>query len=86
MLYAQWNSSFSCTEPTSAPDHLVVEPATSVEEEAFNISPEVCDPSGNEGAVIEDETVDPPIHSLEITTANEEGAPKKSYASIVSCC
>ncbi|PQM36681.1 ras GTPase-activating protein-binding protein 1 isoform X1 [Prunus yedoensis var. nudiflora] len=83
-------------EPTHAPDHLVVDHATSFEEEDLNNGPEVCDPSDNdEGSVIEEEVVEPPAHSSQNQVLadvdptpdpapeTQEDVPKKSYASIV---
>ncbi|CAB4311541.1 unnamed protein product [Prunus armeniaca] len=83
-------------EPTHAPDHLVVDHATSFEEEDLNNGPEVCDPSDNdEGSVIEEEIVEPPAYSSQNqgladidptpdpAPETQEDVPKKSYASIV---
>ncbi|KAK9267032.1 hypothetical protein L1049_025301 [Liquidambar formosana] len=79
-------------EPTHVPDHLVLDPATSFEEDDLNNGAEVCDPSDDEeGSVIEDEVVEPVTHSNQNETltvvdsapAVQEDAPKKSYASIV---
>lgn len=95
LLYSQffWLLLPLCPEPTHAPDHLVVDPVASFGEELDN-GAEVCDPSDNEeGSVIEEEINEPPIHSIEnksipvveSTPEAQEDAPKRSYASIVSC-
>ncbi|KAK4775745.1 hypothetical protein SAY87_023706 [Trapa incisa] len=70
-------------EITNTLDQPAIEMENSLEEEDLSRVPEVCDPSGNDGTVIEEEIVEPEIHSLEIAPANEDDAPKKSYASIV---
>lgn len=86
---------FLVEEPTHVPDHLVVEETMPYEEhEDLNNEPEVYDPSENdEGSVIEEEAIEPPTistentivsKSIDIAPETQEGAPKKSYASIVS--
>ncbi|OWM90372.1 hypothetical protein CDL15_Pgr014674 [Punica granatum] len=70
-------------EPPTAPDQPAVEPATSFEEEDLSNGPEICDLTGNEESVVEDEAVEPQTLSLDTAPANEEDAPKKSYASIL---
>ncbi|KAJ6293922.1 hypothetical protein OIU76_022069 [Salix suchowensis] len=78
-------------DPTQVTDHVMVDPATSFEED-LNNGAEVCDGSDKEdGSVLEVEVVEP----LTDSTQNEilptihaapvslEDAPKKSYASIL---
>lgn len=84
--------------PVHVPDHHPLDTATSFEveeEEDLDNGAEVCDPSDNEGSVIEEEIVEPPpTHSEQIETviivetapATQDDVPKKSYASIVSAC
>ncbi|XP_030534587.2 nuclear transport factor 2-like [Rhodamnia argentea] len=64
----------------NAPDQLAAEPAAAIEEEDVA---EVCDPSDNEGSVLEEVTIESPVHkAAESTPAAEEDAPK-TYASIL---
>lgn len=73
-----------CPGAINAPDQLATEPAAAIEEEDLDIVAEVCDPSDNEGSVLEEETIESPVHkAAEPTPTAEEDAPK-TYASIVS--
>ncbi|KAF8037388.1 hypothetical protein BT93_B0327 [Corymbia citriodora subsp. variegata] len=68
---------------TNAPDQLAAEPAAAIEEEDLDYVAEVCDPSDNEGSVLEEETIESPVHkAVESTPAAEEDAPK-TYAAIL---
>ncbi|XP_030474207.1 nuclear transport factor 2-like [Syzygium oleosum] len=67
----------------NAPDQLAAEPAAAIEEEDLENVAEVCDPSDNEGSVLEEETIESPVHkAAESIPAAEEDAPK-TYASIL---
>lgn len=75
-----------------APEQHVAEPETSVEGENLHNGAEVCDPLDNEeeGSVIDEEVVEPSteinennIVTSHDSTAVQDDAPRKSYASIV---
>lgn len=79
-------------EPSEVSDwQQVPEPTTSPSEEETNNGGEVCNPSENEGSVVEEDGVDSGANlnqkevqsAAESTSVVQEDAPKKSYASIV---
>ncbi|XP_030440337.2 nuclear transport factor 2-like isoform X1 [Syzygium oleosum] len=70
-------------EHAKVPDELAAKLLTPLEEEELNNGPEILNPSGNEGYVIEDKAVESTPHQIDSSFASEEDAPKKSYASIV---
>lgn len=72
-----------CPGAINAPNQLAAEPAAPIEEEDLDIVAEVCDPSDNEGSVLEEETIASPVpKAAESTPTAEEGA-SKTYASII---
>lgn len=84
LLFIQKGVIFWCTEHAKVPDELAAKPLAPLEEEELNNGPEILNPSGNEGYVIEDKVVESTPHQIDSSFASEEDAPKKSYASIVS--
>jgi len=73
-----------CSGTINAPDQVAAEPEIAIEEEDLDNVAEVCDPSDNEGSVLEEETIESPVHkAAESTPAAEDDAPK-TYAAIVS--
>ncbi|KAF8005743.1 hypothetical protein BT93_K0121 [Corymbia citriodora subsp. variegata] len=70
-------------ELSKVPDELAAKPLTPLEEEELNNGPEIINPSGNEGYVVEEKAVESTPHQIDSSFASEEDAPKKSYASIV---
>ncbi|KAI6683229.1 hypothetical protein NL676_029142 [Syzygium grande] len=67
----------------NAPDQLAAEPAVAIDEEDLDNVAEVCDPSDNDGSVLEEETVESPVHkAAESTPAAGEDA-SKTCATIV---
>lgn len=81
-------------QPSHVQGHNGPSPDSSYEEDLTNEA-EVCDPSDNDdGSVIEEEIVEPPIQLTQSETvtvtvtselsASQDDAPKRSYASIVS--
>ncbi|KAL3748610.1 hypothetical protein ACJRO7_009793 [Eucalyptus globulus] len=67
----------------NAPDQVAAEPEIAIEEEDLDNVAEVCDPSDNEGSVLEEETIESPVRkAAESTPAAEDDAPK-TYAAIL---
>ncbi|KAF8005740.1 hypothetical protein BT93_K0121 [Corymbia citriodora subsp. variegata] len=77
------NNGISNATATAALPPEQAKPLTPLEEEELNNGPEIINPSGNEGYVVEEKAVESTPHQIDSSFASEEDAPKKSYASIV---